>query len=233
MITQLALSLVLAFEPALVELFSSEGCSSCPPAEALLRAEGAADPTLLTLEFHVDYWDSLGWRDPFSAASFSDRQSRYASWRHTGQVYTPQAVVDGSDAFVGSDSIALHAALKHARSAGKRMLVLQLEGNMVTISSGDTPAGDLWVAVTESGLASKVERGENQGRTLRHGPVVRRFEALGALPAGRLQRSATLRLDPSWQRANLTVVAAVQEPRSGRVVALGSIAVPSGTGETR
>src|SRR5271154_2738121 len=81
--------------PVLVELFSSEGCSSCPAAEALLRERAIEDPGLLVLEFHVDYWNSLGWKDGFSSSDFSDRQSRCAAVRGTGQVFTPEAIVDG------------------------------------------------------------------------------------------------------------------------------------------
>ncbi len=222
MVTPLVLSLLLGTEPALVELFSSEGCSSCPPAEALLRAESAADPSIVALEFHVDYWNSLGWRDPFSSAAFSERQSRYASARGTDQVYTPQAIVEGRDAFVGSDSSSLHAALKRARGAGKQPLALRVNGATLRITGMDVPAGELWLAVTESGLVTEVERGENQGRTLHHAPVVRRFDSLGSVASGSLDRLTGVVLDPAWQAPNLRLVAAVQEPGSGRILALGT-----------
>src|ERR1700722_772331 len=101
--------------PVLVELFSSEGCSSCPGAEALLREKSIEDPSLLVLELHVDYWNDLGWKDRFSSSTFSDRQSRYAAVRGTGQVFTPEAIVDGRESLVGSDRAALAAALRHER----------------------------------------------------------------------------------------------------------------------
>src|SRR5450432_2618015 len=184
----LAMTLTLTPEPALVELFSSEGCSSCPPAESLLRAQAVADPSVVALALNVDYWNSLGWSDPFSSAAFSERQSRYAAWHHSDQVYTPQAVVDGREAFIGSDSTKLKGALRHAATAGKRPLSLELTGNALAIAAADAPAGDLWVAVTEADLTTQVRRGENAGRTLQHAPVVRAFQSLGTQPAGPLAR---------------------------------------------
>jgi hypothetical protein len=222
MLTPLLLALTLGSEPALVELFSSEGCSSCPPAEALLRAQAASDPSLLVLEFHVDYWNSLGWRDPFSSPAFSERQSHYAAWRGTDQVYTPQAIVDGRDGFIGSDSAKLGDALQRAGVAGKRALSVSIKGSTVEISSSNGPAGELWLAVTEAGLQTQVRRGENEGKTLRHAPLVRSFQSLGSTATGPLSRQVTLHLDPTWQRENLRLVAAVQEPGSGRIVAVGS-----------
>ena len=103
-LTLLLLGLAADPSPVLVELFSSEGCSSCPAAEALLRERSLADPALLALEFHVDYWNDLGWKDRFSSPAFSDRQSRYAAVRGTGQVFTPEAIVDGRESLVGSES---------------------------------------------------------------------------------------------------------------------------------
>jgi hypothetical protein len=222
MIGSLMLALTLTAEPALVELFSSEGCSSCPPAEMLLRAQAQSDPSLLVLEFHVDYWNSLGWSDPFSSPAASERQSRYAAWQDSEQLYTPQAVVDGRDAFIGSDPAKLAAALRRAATAGKRTLSLELRNGSLELSAAEAPAGELWVAVTEAGLETKVRHGENAGRTLRHAPVVRAFQILGTQAAGRLARRATLRFDPSWRRENLRMVAAIQDPASGRILALGS-----------
>jgi hypothetical protein len=227
----LACSLALtttAPQPVLVELFSSEGCSSCPPADALLRELDLTDPSALVLEFHVDYWNSLGWRDPFSAAAFSDRQASYAR-QLTGDdhIYTPQAIVDGRDAFVGSDSHRLRDALARARhQVPKSQLQITIAGETLDLNATGLPAaGDLWVAVTESNLSTSVSRGENAGRMLHHAPVVRWFQPLGTVQMGSWSRKAALHLDPSWRPAHLRVIAVVQDPRTAAVVALGS-AVP-------
>jgi hypothetical protein len=220
------LTLLLAFglssEPALVELFSSEGCSSCPPAESLWRTRTSTDPSLIVLEFHVDYWNSLGWTDPFSSPDFSARQDRYAEWRGRTQVFTPQAVVDGRYSFVGSDAERADDAVGRARGSAKQKLIVEVRGNKVSISAAAAPAGELWVAVTETGLESVVTRGENQGRTLRHAPVVRAFHQLGAIARGPLSRETSLGGAPGWRSEDLRVVAAVQDPASGNILALGA-----------
>ena len=222
----LALALAAGPEPALVELYSSEGCSSCPAAEALLRERAARDESLVALEFHVDYWNSLGWADPFSSPAFSDRQSRDAAFAGTEQVYTPQAVVDGRARFVGSDRAALDGAIAAAHDDGKRPLAVSAEEGKLVVVGANVPGGELWVAVTESGLQTAVPRGENQGRVLRHAPVVRSFRELGSVPTGGWTRDVALALDSAWVRARLRVVAAVQDPRTGRILALGSARLP-------
>jgi len=221
-LTPIVLALLSSSAPPLVELFSSEGCSSCPPAEALVAAQAAIAPSPVILEWHVDYWNSLGWRDPFSTAEASERQGRYARWGATDQVYTPQAIVDGRDSFVGSDAAKLRAALKRAGAAEKAALRLELRGTTLAIDAAEAPAGELWVAVTEAGLETKVERGENAGRTLRHAPVVRHFQALGRTAAGTLARQVILWLEPGWRRENVRLVVAIQDPESGRILALGA-----------
>jgi hypothetical protein len=217
----LLLALGLSSEPALVELFSSEGCSSCPPAESLWRTRAAADPSLVVLEFHVDYWNSLGWTDAFSSAAFSAHQDRYAGWRGT-QLFTPQAMVDGQYSFIGSDAERADDAIRRARTSSKQPLIVEVRGSKVSISSPAAPAGELWVAVTEAGLESMVTRGENQGRTLKHAPVVRDFRQLGAIARGPLTRETSLVLAAGWRAENLRVVAAVQDAGSGHILALGA-----------
>jgi len=220
-LASLALALSLS-SPALVELYSSEGCSSCPPAEALLR-ELAAAPDVVALEFHVDYWNSLGWTDRFSSPAYSERQSRCAAWRGTEQVFTPEAVIDGRGGLVGSDAAGMAQGLARARGEAKVALALRVERASLTVQGDAVPAGTLWVAVTETGLASVVARGENRGETLRHGPVVRSYQELGPVAAGPLVRKVPLAIDPAWKRSKLRVVAVVQDPGTGRVLALGEL----------
>ncbi len=191
-LTILLLGLAADPSPVLVELFSSEGCSSCPAAEALLRERSLADPALLALEFHVYYWNSLGWKDRFSSSSFSDRQSRYAAARGTGQVFTPEAIVDGRESLVGSDRAGLAAAVARQRRHPPALLALKREGDQaIDIAGGLVAAGVLWIAVTESGLETTPPRGENRGQRLLHAPVVRDFREVARVPADRFRKKST------------------------------------------
>lgn len=166
----MATGLVAAEPFAVVELFTSEGCSSCPPADALFN-ELARQPRVFALAYHVDYWNSLGWKDPFSKPEFTRRQETYAKTR----LYTPQMIVNGTEAFVGSDrsqaTRAIAAALKRPATVE---LKLRWQDDRVAYEVTGAPAGSiLHLALIESGLVQKVPRGENAGRTLRHDNVVR------------------------------------------------------------
>ena len=190
-----------------------------------MRERAAVDDGLWVLEFHVGYWNSLGWQDPFSAQAWDDRQLRYANWRKTDSLYTPEAVVDGREAFVGSDAEHLAAARKRSLGAGKKALELTLSGGDVLIAGEGLGRGELWVAVTESELSTHVDRGENRGRLLKHAPVVRSFISLGDVDGGQLSRKTALALDPRWKRENLRVIAAVQDVGTGAILALGQASV--------
>jgi hypothetical protein len=203
--------------PVLLELFTSEGCSSCPAADALL-AELAKDPGVVALEMHVDYWDDLGWKDPFSQALFSERQSTYAVRLGRRGVYTPQVVVNGAAEGVGSDRGRIAALRVAARPPAARLaLVATRVGDALDIQAGapEAPAGaELVVAIAESGLATQVQRGENAGRRLAHGAVVRRLVAVPA--SGHLR----IPLEPSWHKDQLSVVAILHAGRTGPVLGL-------------
>jgi hypothetical protein len=221
--------------PVLVELFTSEGCSSCPPADAVLAqlaaGRGVGEAEVVPLSLHVDYWNRLGWTDPFSSAAFSERQATYGG---PGGLYTPQMVVDGGDVFVGSDADHALRAVRLASRAAKPRLTLAVErgpgGLLVKVSAPPLPqsagAPELLVAVTEDGLASDVARGENAGRRLPHVAVVRALTRVARASAGApLAAERTLRLDPSWKKDALHVVAFLQEP-GRRVVAAARAALP-------
>lgn len=175
--------------PVVVELFSSEGCSSCPPADALLARLDRDQPIpgveIVALEMHVDYWNRLGWTDPFSQPAFSARQREHAYFMGTRSVYTPQMVVDGRDEFVGSNAAAARLAIERAGRAPHVAVKLARAGDEIAI---DVPSiGEptrVVLATTERGLSTHVTRGENAGETLAHGPVVRTLRALGAAGAG-------------------------------------------------
>jgi hypothetical protein len=170
------LATLAAADPvAVVELFTSEGCSSCPPADRVL-AELAQDPRVVALGFHVDYWDGLGWKDPLSTSDASERQHVYARKLGNGD-YTPQMVVDGRIEFVGSDSTSARAAV--ARSLAKKPSVavaIAVDDNSVKWSLDRAPAGArVLVALVEDDVVHRVPRGENSGRTLHHDRAVRSF----------------------------------------------------------
>lgn len=176
--------------PVVVELFSSEGCSSCPPADALFReleADASEDDVvLLPLELHVDYWNDLGWADPYSDAAYSERQRDYARTARRRGVFTPEAIVDGRDSVSGADRAAIRGAARRAAVATEVRLTLKRAGaRLVLTQAGQTDEpSSLVVAWTESALETRVTAGENRGSTLRHGPVVRALTRIGAAKAG-------------------------------------------------
>ena len=217
--------------PVLVELFTSEGCSSCPPADAAL-AMLARDPAfraaeVIALELHVDYWNHLGWADPFSAPEFTLRQEEYARALGGDGLYTPQMVVDGWVSGVATPA-ALRRGVEKAAGRGKARLEVLVasarHGLDVVVRPPAGLAGRLVVALSEDRLSSKVERGENRGLTLAHAPVARLLVDEGPLGT---EHHLRLGVSSSWKRDQLRVVAFVQDP-SGRVVAVGTAAVPPG-----
>jgi hypothetical protein len=219
----------------IVELFTSEGCSSCPPADALLKElseqQKMEGVQIVALEEHVDYWNHLGWKDPYSAAEFSQRQSDYAQVFGTDGVYTPQMVVDGQSEFVGSRSVAARGAIQKAANQPKAEIVLIGGANSspgkpafeVQIKSlgGISVRGEteLWIAVTEKDLQTDVKAGENSGETLKHAAVVRILRKIDTVrdPAG-YERRIQVTLDPDWKKENLAVVVFLAEKNSRKIV---------------
>ena len=216
--------------PIVVELFTSQGCSSCPPADRLLgEIEGLVDGVeVVPLSFHVDYWNYLGWRDPFSSDRWSDRQRRYAKVLPAGRVYTPQLVVAGREHLVGSNPRTVRHALEEAArrtpsgavdllvdlDPGKKALEIRVAAEIL---HDDGVERDLWVAVRQSGLVTPVGRGENARRTLENDFVVRTFDKALSVPGekgARKERRLRIDIDPEWSLEELGVVAFLQDPRS-------------------
>lgn len=165
---------------AVVELFTSEGCSSCPPADALLQQlqEQDAYGQLYILAFHVDYWDHQGWKDRFSDHAYSLRQRKYADWLGVPTVYTPQLVVNGESEHIGSDGRAVSAAINQAlQQSAARQLQLEAKINrrQLTVTPNLKPAAGsgLLVALVQRQAESRVKAGENEGRRLAHVQIVR------------------------------------------------------------
>jgi len=221
--------------PVLIELFTSEGCSSCPPADDLLRTLVETQPIpgveVIALSEHVEYWNGLGWRDPFSAPTFTERQTAYqgAVFR-SSPIYTPQLVIDGTQECIGSDRTAVRQAVLRAARAAKAALHVEIDPGRgertaatidVQIPSTVLRKGvaDVMVAVVQNGLVSAVARGENRGRTLRHDGVVRHIERVGTIEADANVGSftATVPVDRSRDSTQIRIVAFVQE-RAGRAV---------------
>jgi hypothetical protein len=200
--------------PILVELFTSEGCSSCPPADALL-AELAGRPDVLALSFHVDYWDRLGWKDPFSLPAATQRQQRYAELLDLATVYTPQIVVDGKWQAVGSDRAEVARALGAARNERADMpIVLAVDRGRAQITlgaGGKEAAATVLLVGFDRGHVATVARGENAGRTLTHVDVVRSITQ-GA-PFDGKANTVELPIPSPCDR-----VAAIVQARDGRIL---------------
>ena len=186
---------------AVVELFTSQGCSSCPAADKIL-AEYAARKDVLALSFHVDYWNYLGWKDTFSRAEFTERQRRYAaSFRRHG-VYTPQAVVNGRTHAVGSRKQDIEDLIDGYVRDGKSLTVAvntQREQENIRVTT-DADSGDatLWVVYYDKKRSVKIERGENRGRVITYHNVVREVSMLGMMKQGKLD--VTLPLEEMRRR---------------------------------
>lgn len=222
--------------PVLAELFTSEGCSSCPPADRILEMLAATQPVdgvyIVGLSEHVTYWDHQGWRDPFGSRQFTYRQNQYGSHFKLESVFTPQLVIDGSAQMVGSDTSALQRVLSEAARAPKPALnisaALSNKGVEVSASGPGIEGGaELLWAVAEDDLIVEVKRGENAKRTLRHSGVVRTLitrkidTAKAAANTG-----AVIELQPEWKRENLRLVAFVQDPKTRRVTSVAWTRLP-------
>lgn len=240
----LLISLLLAFgafdtvpkTPVLVELFTSEGCSSCPPADALLasllREQPVADVEIVPLAFHVDYWDHQGWKDPFGSKAFSSRQAAYAKI-FGAEIYTPQMVVDGRNEMNGSDEQTVRRVVREA--ASRPHLPLRVEARSVGTSvrlSIDLPAApadaepiDVLVALAEDDLSSVVRRGENGGRTLGHVAVVRKLESLGTLEREAFVADGQLSLDRTWKAGKMRAITWLQGRRTRHVYGTATVAL--------
>jgi hypothetical protein len=234
--------------PVVVELFTSEGCSSCPPADALLAKMETAQPfkgvQIIAMEEHVDYWNQQGWVDPFSSIEWTDRQQVYTTALHQSGPYTPQMVVNGRAQLVGSRADQAVKAVQEAQGvpATPVKLTVAAAGNPnephFTVSVGKIAqllsprdSAEVWLAITESALSSQVARGENAGRNLSHASVLRSMKRVGNADnhgdGNSFQGDASLKLKSGWKRENLTAVVIVQEKMSRRILGAASLKLGS------
>lgn len=223
--------------PVVVELFTSDGCSSCPPADrlfsGLIQNQPIPNAQVIALGFHVDYWDQLGWKDPASLPLATARQQAYGRLWGPDRVYTPQAVVDGGAEVVGSDEAGLVRAVERAASAPHVAVAESLSSEapdaiVVTVTvqgpaSGPKEPLDGQLFITEDGITSNVRRGENAGRTLHHDAVVRAMYPLAGSTNGSLHARAVLR--PDWRRGALHAVAVLQGRDTHRIWGVASAPV--------
>ena len=213
---------------ALVELYTSEGCSSCPPADkqlSRLRQSLDATAVVVPLSLHVGYWDYIGWKDPFAQQAFTQRQRWLAQANGQGTVYTPHFFVSGTELQTWRGSLRDEVRKLNAKPAEAQIRVeaSQSASDSITLSADVTTRSgndraELFLAVTESGLKSNVARGENSGATLTHDHVVRAWIGPIPLVGGKATLRRDVALPPSWNRAQLEVIAFVEDARSGRVL---------------
>jgi len=225
---------LVSHNPVLVELFTSEGCSSCPPADALLSKfdrQSRTGAEIIVLSEHVDYWNDLGWKDPYSSHVYSDRQNNYADRLGLSSVYTPQMIVDGTIEFVGSSAWSANDAFARAFSAPKipihlssitleqpDILRVHIETEALTDSFGERDP-EVYVVVALDHAESEVSRGENGRRTLAHTAVARTILKVGTVQHGQsFAQDVQLKLEPRADPRNLRVIAFLQQPHQSRVL---------------
>jgi hypothetical protein len=223
-----AAALAAPANPILVELFTSEGCSDCPPADAFLKALDAAQPIpgaqLIVLEEHVDYWDDQGWRDPFSSHALTLRQNEYVDRLHVKNgPYTPQMVVDGSEAFVGSDRPQAGRAFAKEIPVPKisvQISAIHIEDGKILahLEIGAAPLkAEVFIAVALDHAESQVLKGENGGRQLQHVAVVERLDSVGKIQKGEtFSKDVAIKMDHPEKQYR--VIAFVQQADAGKVL---------------
>jgi hypothetical protein len=218
--------------PVIVELFTSEGCSSCPPADTLLARlqRMVPDVDVIPLSEHVDYWNHLGWQDRFSAPLFSMRQQDYGRMFKLDSVYTPEMVVNGTAEFSGSDAARAQKEIAKAAEGPRAVTSLTLGGSGVHLHVEKTPQAtrnvDVFLAITETNLETSVLGGENNGKRLRHVGVVRSLSTVGhydARKAGVYDADAKLNLNSEWSKDNLKLVMFVQDRSNRKIIGASTL----------
>ncbi len=215
--------------PVVVELFTSEGCSDCPPADMLLKTLESEQPIpgieVIPLGFHVDYWNGLGWRDRFSSHAFTERQQKYVDLIRLESPYTPEMIVDGKTDVVGNQvRDVLHAIQNRAKSPKASVSLKSSAPSLLDVAVEHAPDdADVMLALTETNLTTNVPAGENRGRELHHTAVVRSLTRMGTTKGGTYHSQFRVALHADWHRENLRAVVFLQ--RAGGEI-LGAATVP-------
>ncbi len=206
--------------PVVIELFTSQGCAACPAANEYF-AEIAQRPGVVALSFHVDYWNYLGWSDPYSSKKATHRQKMYAMNLRQIGVFTPQIVVQGRRGEVGSDRRAVETAINDARKA-KRSVPVTLEklgGADIRVTLGaaaEALGAEVWIFLIDRRISTRVLRGENEGRGLVHHNVVRDWEQVGEHNGERLERTFSVACEKGEKHNGVAVI--VQQPKGGPIL---------------
>lgn len=218
--------------PILVELFTSQGCPSCPEADKVLAQLENSQPVtgaeIITLAWHVDSWDSFNWKDEFASPVFTQRQTIYSRALFINPIYTPQMFVDGTVYFIGSKSDKATKAVTDAVKTAKPAVNLSISGEKLSINIPSLPkhlTATVYLAFTESNLVRKIGSGNNAGKTFEHPSVARSLQAVGAIDAQASQFKAEtfLQLQPEWKRENVRIIVFVQENSTRKIIAAGRI----------
>lgn len=233
-------------KPVVIELFTSEGCSSCPPADSLLQKleqqQPVAGAEIIALEEHVDYWNHDGWIDPYSSAEWTQRQVNYGSV-FKNEPYTPELIIDGQSNFVGNNAQEAVLEIEKAAHAEKADITISPEpadskgshhfnvsvGKLMQSTVGDV--AEVWLAVTENGLHSSVSKGENAGRQLTHIATLHSLKKIGVAnsngsPAS-FQTSTAVKFNPNWNPEEIRVTVFLQEKKSRKIIGAASTAIKS------
>ena len=230
--------------PVLVELFTSEGCSSCPPADAFLTKLQADQPIpgvqIIGLEEHVDYWNHDGWMDPYSGAEWTTRQQDYTTRLKGGSPYTPQMIVDGQKEFVGNNAKAAVDLIRESAQQKKTSIDIAAivpgkgDPQRYDVRVGNLPAAsgqdkaDVWLVVAEEGLQGAAKAGENSGRSWKHAAIVRSMQKIGSAAPNSAERFAfttQIKLKSGWKKDNLRIVVFVQERKTWRIIGVATTKV--------
>ena len=226
-------AVAFAEQPVVIELFTSQGCSSCPPADELLaklhRSQSVKGVEIIALSEHVDYWNDLGWVDPFSSDQFSKRQNWYSKNWPT-RLYTPQLVVDGALEVVGNDPVGVTGRIKAASKADKATVALEasftadsrvdLTLEIAELPPDNGPVIEVFAALLEDDISTDVRRGENTGRQLSHVGVVRKLESLGRFSpdAAPIRLEGSIELDGDWDLGKVRTAVLIQDRASRRII---------------
>lgn len=218
--------------PVLVELFTSQGCPTCPEADKVLaqleNTQPVAGAEIITLAWHVNLWDSFNWKDEFSSPAFTQRQVIYSRVLFISEIYTPQMFVDGTVHFIGSKSDKATKAITQASKTAKPKINLSMSDEKLSINIPNLPKHEtatVYLAFTEDKLVRNIERGNNAGKTLDHPSVARGIQAVGTIDAQMQQYKAEIfpQLQSEWKRENLKVIVFVQENATRKIIAVNRL----------